>query len=186
VEIALQEGRGERLTAAAVAQAPPAWPDTPARSSRPLVVAAGIAGSLSIALAVVAVAAAVGSKPSSESRSVTPAPGARQAIAVLSKPGVERVPFRGAAGALELVVGPRGRAALVLDGLAPAPSGRSYQAWHTVSGESASLGVFAGTEVAVPLAGLLPPGATVVVTLEPAGGSEVPSGRARYSATRRV
>ena len=98
----------------------------------------------------------------------------------------ERVPFAGSGRRLELVVGSLGRGALVLDGLPAAPSGRTYQAWHSVGGESASVGVFTGTEVAVPLAGLLPPGATITVTLEPAGGSEAPTGKVLYTATRRI
>jgi hypothetical protein len=149
------------------------------------VVVASVAGSLAVALGVTAFALGVGSEPEA-GVSLTPAAGARTAIAILGKPGAERVSFVGSDRRLELVVGALGRGALVLDGLQAAPTGRTYQAWHRVGGESASLALFAGTEVAVPLAGLLPPGATITVTLEPVGGSEAPTGQVLYTATRRI
>jgi hypothetical protein len=186
VELALQEPSqvGDRTTAGSVEHAPSAFGSRPGPSPAWLVAAACLAGALAVALGAAAVAELVRSDGPPLSAASTPSGGARQAIEVLAKPGAERVPFAGAEGRLTLVAGPLGRSALVLDGLPPAPAGRSYQAWHDVGGESASLAVFRGTEVAVQLRGLLPPGATVVVTLEREGGSDVPSGRRLYTAGR--
>ncbi len=186
VGIALQETARELDRAPLAPLGDAATTQTPSRrgrSSTVLVVVAGIAGALAFALGVTAFAVSMRSD-GSDDVSLTPAAGARVAIAIAAKPGVERIPFDGAAGRMELVVGPRGRAALVLDGLIPAPEGRSYQAWHVVGREPAPLGMFTGTEVAVPLTGLLPPGATVEVSLEPEGGAEAPTGRVLYTATR--
>ena len=159
---------------------------TSRRTSIRLLLAVGaVTGALAVALGVTAFAASIGAEPDTDV-SLTPSAGARAAVSILSKPGAERVVFGGSGGRLALVAGQLGRGALLLDGLPAAPPGRSYQAWHRVGGESASLAVFAGTEVAVPLAGVLPPGATITVTLEPAGGSEAPTGKPLYTATRGI
>ena len=185
MELALKERSQpvDRATAASVATGASALGSRPAPSSTWLVVAACVAGALAVALAAASVAELVRSDGAAPSVASTPSGGARRAIEILAKPGAQRVPFSGAESRITLVAGPLGRAALVLDGVPPAPPGRSYQAWHEIGGESASLAVFRGTEVAVPLTGFLPPGATVVVTLEREGGSEVPSGR-RLSTAR--
>jgi hypothetical protein len=188
VEIALPDGPPELQRPArgsSAEQRSPASRTRTGSSTRLLVVIATIAGALAVALGVTAFALSVGTEPETDV-SLTPAAGARTAIAILSKPGAEHVPFAGSGKRLELVVGSLGRGALVLDGLPAVPADRIYQAWHRVGGESASLALFEGGEVAVPLAGLLPPGATITVTLEPSGGSQAPTGKVLYTATRRI
>lgn len=187
VEIALPDGPQEleRPTLGAGAERLPQSRTHRRTSIRLLLVVAAFTGALAVALGVTAFSMSLGTEAETDV-SLTPSAGASAAIAILSKPDAERVAFDGSGGRLTLVAGQLGKGALLLDGLSAAPAGRSYQAWHRVSGESASLAVFEGTEVAVPLAGLLPPGATITVTLEPAGGSEAPTGDVLYTATRRI
>ena len=65
-------------------------------------------------------------------------------------------------------------ATLQVTGLAPAPQGKTYEAWIIPAGSAPRpAGLFAGSDVA--LRGKLPPHATVAVTLEPAGGSSAPT-----------
>jgi anti-sigma-K factor RskA len=74
-----------------------------------------------------------------------------------------------------LVVGSDGQAVLVLDGLDPAPEGKTYELW-IVEGESASpAGLFPGSEGIdiVALDGTVEPGNVVAVTIEDEGGVEV-------------
>jgi anti-sigma-K factor RskA len=76
-----------------------------------------------------------------------------------------------------LVVTPMGDAALVLNHLAPAPRGKTYEAWVVRGGKPRPAGTFqAGREVtAVALDELVPNGATVAVTEEKAGGVDAPT-----------
>jgi anti-sigma factor RsiW len=88
---------------------------------------------------------------------------------------LRRVPVRGASGSL--VVASGGSAALVLYRVGPAPPGRTYEAW-VVRGVSAQpAGLFRGGAGAtyVPIARIVPRGAVVAVTVEPAGGSARPT-----------
>jgi hypothetical protein len=151
------------------------------RSATALFVAAGISGALALALGAVAVAEAFRSDGVTTPRDDLR--GARQAIAVLSKQGAERLPLNGSGGRAVLVAGPLGRAVLVLRGLEPAPAGRSYQAWRLTGGKSVALAVFSGREIAIPL-GLLGPRAKVGVTLEREGGAERRAGRILFAAQR--
>lgn len=109
-----------------------------------------------------------------------------RALALLSKPGTQRIPLIGSAGSMVLAVGPGGRAVLVLDGVEPAPAGESYQAW--LIGQNgkvtASAGVFGGEEAVVPLSQLVAPGAAIGVTLERAGGAPAPTRRLTLVARR--
>jgi anti-sigma factor RsiW len=76
-----------------------------------------------------------------------------------------------------LVVAPSGEAALVFRGLAPAPHGKTYEAWISNSGMLRPAGTFdarAGL-TAFPLRGGVPPGATVMITQERAGGTDKPT-----------
>ena len=85
----------------------------------------------------------------------------------------------------QLVVTPEGDAALIVDDLAPAPTGKTYEAW-VIEGETPEpAGIFAGggTQTAFALTRTVPEGATVAVTIEPEGGSESPTGDVQFSAS---
>lgn len=85
----------------------------------------------------------------------------------------------------QLVVTPEGDAALIVDDLAPAPTGKTYEAW-VIEGETPEpAGTFAGggTQTAFALTRTVPEGATVAVTIEPEGGSESPTGDVQFSAS---
>jgi anti-sigma-K factor RskA len=100
----------------------------------------------------------------------------REAAAVLADPSAESVSL--AAGQGRLVVDPDGRAVLVLDGLGPAPSGKTYEVW-VIEGEAAPVpaGLFPGEEGGdlVLVQEDVGAGAVVAVTIEDAGGADAPS-----------
>jgi anti-sigma-K factor RskA len=100
----------------------------------------------------------------------------RQAAAVLADPDARTVAL--ASGDGRIVVDPDGDAVLVVRGLEPAPSGRTYQAWVIEGGEPASAALFPGSDGAsvVALEEQVPDGAVVAVTVERAGGAEAPTG----------
>ena len=82
----------------------------------------------------------------------------------------------GSASRGTLVVGPDGKGALLLSKLAEPGPGRTYEAWVADGGAPQPAGLFAGgTTIAVPLDRPVRDGATVLVTEEKAGGTEVPS-----------
>lgn len=99
-----------------------------------------------------------------------------QVVSVISDPGSER--FSASVGRGTLVVSPTGAAALVLSNLDPAPSGKTYEIWVAEDGAPKPAGLFqiAGDRTHVALTRTVPKGATVLVTLEPAGGTTKPSG----------
>ena len=90
-------------------------------------------------------------------------------------------PLTGAQGSL--VVAQGGRAALVVCGLGPAPSGETYEAW-TIRGSPTPAGLFDAEEgcTAVPLEEPVLPGTTVAVTREAEGGVEAPTTEPLFSA----
>ena len=102
-----------------------------------------------------------------------------QAVAaVLADPDAETVALQ--AGEGRLVVGADGRAVLVLDGLDPAPPGKTYELWIVPGGDIGSAspaGLFAGTEgrEIVGVDGTVSAGDLVAVTVEPAGGVDAPT-----------
>ena len=93
------------------------------------------------------------------------------------------VPLIGAEGSL--VVSPADRsAALLVSSLDEAPEGLTYQAWVIDEGAPVSAGTFAGgAPAAVALAGPVPEGAIVAVTIEQAGGAAAPTSDPIFSAT---
>jgi anti-sigma factor RsiW len=99
----------------------------------------------------------------------------RRAAAIVADPGSRTVDL--AAGNGRLVVGADGRAALVLNGLGPAPDGETYQAWVIEDGNPISAGIFPGEDGldVVLLDGDVAEGETVAVTVERAGGAETPT-----------
>ena len=85
----------------------------------------------------------------------------------------------------QLVVTPERDAALIVDDLAPAPTGKTYEVW-VIEGETPEpAGTFAGggTQTAFALTRPVPEGATVAVTIEPEGGTESPTGDVQFSAS---
>jgi anti-sigma-K factor RskA len=100
---------------------------------------------------------------------------ARAASAIVADPGSRTVDF--ATGNGRLVVGPDGRAALVLSDLGPAPSGQTYQAWIIEDDNPISAGIFPGEDGldVVLVDGDVAEGEVVAVTVEQAGGAEAPS-----------
>ncbi len=106
-------------------------------------------------------------------------------VAVPHDQGPERfaaIPLTGARGSL--VLGTHGEATLVVAGLAPAPSGKTYEAWVIEHRRAVPAGLFSirrGTGI-LQLTQHVPAGATVAVTLEQARGSLTPSGPPLLSA----
>jgi anti-sigma-K factor RskA len=100
-----------------------------------------------------------------------------QALQLLGSSGAEVTQLADAEGGL--LVAPNGEAALVVCGLGPAPEGRTYEAW-VIEGETPlPAGLFRGGSGCPPvlLERNVPPGSTVAVTLERAGGAPRPTGR---------
>jgi anti-sigma factor RsiW len=102
----------------------------------------------------------------------------RAAAAVLADPGARGVPLQ--AGEGKLVVAPDGRAVVVLEGLDPAPAGKTYQLWIVPGGDveaATSGGIFAGDEATdlELVDGRVAEGDLVAVTIEDAGGVDAPT-----------
>ena len=77
----------------------------------------------------------------------------------------------------ELVRGPDGEAVMVVRNLAPAPEGKTYEAWVIDAGGPVKAGLFeGGGRQIVLLEEPVAQGAMVAVTLEPEGGSDQPTG----------
>jgi anti-sigma-K factor RskA len=87
--------------------------------------------------------------------------------------GLHAYPVRGGDGTL--LVTHTGEAVLVMRNLAHVPDGKTYEVWILRSGRAARAGLFKGSLVT--LTRLVTRGAAVAVSLEPAGGSDVPTGR---------
>jgi anti-sigma factor RsiW len=104
-----------------------------------------------------------------------------EALEVVADPDAQVVQLQGAEGSL--IVGQNGRAALVVCGLEPAPSGQTYEAW-TIRGTPSPAGLFDADEGCTPVAleGTVAPGVTVAVTREPEGGVEAPTSDPIFSA----
>jgi anti-sigma-K factor RskA len=81
-------------------------------------------------------------------------------------------PLHGARGALLVTAG--GEAVLVVRGLPPAPAGKAYEVWVVARDRATRAGILRGTMVELSRA--VPPKGRVAVTVEQAGGSEVPTG----------
>ena len=95
--------------------------------------------------------------------------------AVLGDPNAERDALAGDRGTL--VIGSNGDAVLVVKRLAPAPPGRTYEAWIAAGGSPTAAGTFAGgsEHSTVLLSRRLRRAATVLVTVEKAGGADAPT-----------
>ena len=106
-----------------------------------------------------------------------------QVVSVISDP--ESVRVSASVGRGTLVVSPTGAAALVLSDLDPAPSGKTYEIWVADHRTPKPAGLFqtTGGRTHVALTRRVPKGATVLITLEPAGGRTEPSGQPLFAAT---
>lgn len=96
-------------------------------------------------------------------------------IAVLSQPGAEQIRARGGNGML--VVAPTREGVLIANSLPAAGRGKTYEAWVIANNRPQPAGLFrggAGSKV-LALTRPVPPGATVGVTLEKAGGARTPT-----------
>jgi anti-sigma-K factor RskA len=106
---------------------------------------------------------------------------AAAAIAIAVRPwddgrsigGVERFTAQGARATL--LVDRSGDAVLAVRRLPPPPAGKAYEIWVIAGGKAAPAGWVRGTLAA--LTRPVPPGASVAVSVEPAGGSRQPTGR---------
>jgi anti-sigma-K factor RskA len=103
---------------------------------------------------------------------------AQSSAAVLADPGAQSVDLQ--AGEGRLVVDADGRAVLVLDGLDPAPAGKTYEMWVVPGGDieqASSAGLFPGSNrrEIVLVEGSVRSGDVVAVTVEPAGGVDAPT-----------
>jgi anti-sigma-K factor RskA len=95
--------------------------------------------------------------------------------AILSDPNARRNPSEGGRGTL--VVSSSGDAVLVLNRLARARPGRTYEAWVAAGGRPQPAGTFdgGGHVNVVLLARRVPQDAAVLLTVEPDGGTEAPT-----------
>lgn len=99
----------------------------------------------------------------------------RAAATILADPSAQDVSL--ATGAGRLVVSDTGRAVLVVEGLAPAPAGKTYETWVIDGDTPAPAGTFTGDgqRQLVAVEGMVAPGAVVAVTVEDAGGVSQPT-----------
>jgi anti-sigma-K factor RskA len=133
---------------------------------------------LSSAAAVAAVAAiALGLWATSLSRDLD---GAEGELAVLVDPNART--YESESGEADLVVTPRGDAALVVRRLPPAPEGKDYEIWVFENGVPQRAGLFERPGVAV-LSRPVAPGQMVAVTLERDGGVDAPTGAPVFTAS---
>ncbi len=100
----------------------------------------------------------------------------RAIAAIFADPEARSVPLEGANG--RVVVTDTGDAALVVSNLPPAPEGKTYEAWVIADDTPQPAGLFDGKAErdVLLLSRPVPPQAQVAVTVEPAGGSESPTG----------
>ena len=182
-----------RSTAAALAYGEPGPEPSPALRARLLdaageerpkqtVVVLRPRRSLSIAVAAAAVAAVVavglGAWAISLSRSLdderTAHSSSTAIAAILASPESKRLPIGDRA---ELVRRPDGQSVLLVRGLPVAPEDQTYEAWVIEGGTATRAGLFrGGTSDIILLGRAVPDGGRVAVTLEPAGGSDAPTG----------
>ena len=138
-----------------------------------------------VAAAAACVAIGLGIWAASLSRSLDrerDAKGAYERAAQLLAAKATAKPLSGADGSL--LVAADGRAALVVCGLAGAPSGKTYEAWVIRAGNPRPAGLFHGGRGCSPLllTHIVSPRSLVAVTLERAGGEQKPTGMVLFSA----
>jgi anti-sigma-K factor RskA len=139
---------------------------------------------LSVAAAVAAAAAAIAIAIGVQWASVSDdLDEARSAVDVLGDPAARSVPLEGARG--RVVINPEREAALVVEGVRPAPQGKSYELWVIRDGTPRRAGLFEGDDEGdvVVLEEPVDEDATVAVTLERDGGVDKPTSRILFSAS---
>jgi anti-sigma-K factor RskA len=98
--------------------------------------------------------------------------GQQHASSILADAQASWWPLKGTGG--ELVVDHNGSGALVMNNLAAAPTGKTYEAWVIAGGVAVPAGLFSSGHV-VKLTHPVGRGAKVAITVEPAGGSPQPT-----------
>jgi anti-sigma-K factor RskA len=165
----------ERILAAARAEPPVVVPFEAKRRRRPIVPALAAAAAVAAAVAIgLGIWAASLSNDLDSTRSALDAQ--REVAAILADPNSQTVALKTGTG--RLVVAPDGRAALALTGLAPAPSGKTYEVWVIAGSNPPNpSGLFAGRTGAdfVTVNGMVGTGDVVAVTVEKAGGVDAPT-----------
>jgi anti-sigma factor RsiW len=139
-----------------------------------------VLGAVAAVAAVVALAIGLWASDLSSQLDDTRAALERQQAAarILVDPAAQIVALQ--AGTGRLVVDADGQAVLVLDGLDPAPAGKTYEMWIVPGGDIASAnraGLFPGADgpEIVGLEGTVTSGDVVAVTIESAGGVDAPT-----------
>jgi anti-sigma factor RsiW len=160
----------ERIVSQARAERPNVVPLRPKRRIAPYLAAAAAA----------CAALGLGIWASSLERSLDRERDARarqaRAVEIVGEPDAKRIPLSSGTGTL--VVTRTGDAALVLPKLDRPPDGKTYEAWVIEGGKPLRAGTFdGGGPQGVPLERPVPDGALVAVTIERAGGVDVPSGQ---------
>jgi hypothetical protein len=132
-----------------------------------LTAAAAIAATVALAIWAASLSSRVDSLQAQRDRQ-------QRITAVLASAGRRTYGFGGSG---ELVVAPNGQGVLVLDRLAPAPAGMTYEAWVAAGGAPKPAGTFqtSSGSTAVPLEARVPAGAKVMITRERAGGTSAPT-----------
>lgn len=139
---------------------------------------APVLGAVAAVAAVVALAIGLWASSVSSELDETRSALARQqeASEVLADPDARSVEL--AEGEGRLVIEPDGQAVLIVDGLGPAPPGKTYELWIAATGEApVPAGLFPGQdgrEIAL-VDGTVGEGEVVLVTVEPAGGVDAPT-----------
>lgn len=164
----------ERILSEARAEPPVVVPfERPRRRVVPAL--AAVAAAAAVVATAIGLWAAGVSKDLDEARSALERE--RAAALVLADPEARSIRLLEGDG--RLVVASDGHAVLVVDGLGPAPSGKTYEAWIVAHGGSpVPAGVFPGgdgTDV-VGLDGVVDAGDVVLVTVERHGGVDEPTG----------
>jgi anti-sigma factor RsiW len=165
-------GLRDRVLAAARAERQVVVPLSPRRSRWAPALAAAAAAAAVVALGLGLWAAALrGDLDASRSALER----AEEARAVLADPGARQVALQ--AGDGRLVVGDEGTAVLVLDGLEPAPAGKTYEVWVIEGERPVPAGLFPGSGArdVILVEGAVGDDDVVAVTLEPAGGVDEPT-----------
>ncbi len=153
-----------------------------ARAERPNVVplrSRWVVGTSAIAAVAAIAAIGFGIWAASLSSSLDRERSARQKVErLLADPTATTRPISGKAGGT-LVVSSSGEAALIVSRLAPAPSGKTYEAWVIANGKPERAGTFDGGGVTslLSLERGVPNGAQVAVTLERRPGVDKPTGQ---------
>ena len=135
---------------------------------RPVAIVAAAA----VAAAIFAGGAAVGFTASQHSVVSAQADSLAQ---ITSAPDVQRTTSSVSGGGTATLVwsASLGKSAMIVDGVAPAPKGRTYQLWYIRGGAAISAGLMSGQWQV--LKGYFQKGDTVGLTVEPHGGSKQPT-----------